>query len=148
MDIALLRSSFGLLQPSADALARRFYARLFATYPQVRPLFKTQDFTEQRRKLMASVAAVVALVDRPETLGPVLATMGRQHQELGVLPRHYEYVAGSMLAAMADEAGAAWTPEIAHTWDEALHIVAERMIAAGAGAPAPAPAPAPAGAPG
>jgi hemoglobin-like flavoprotein len=132
MNIALLRSSFAALQPSADSLARRFYARLFATYPQVRPLFKTTDFAEQRRKLMNSVAAVVAGADRPESLGPVLATMGRQHTELGVLPRHYEYVTASMLAAMADECGDAWTPEVARTWDEALRFVSDQMLAVGA----------------
>jgi len=132
MDIALLRSSFATLQPSADALARRFYARLFATYPQVRPMFKETDFNEQRRKLMASVAAVVALADKPATLSPVLATMGRQHAQLGVQPRHYEYVTASMLAAMADECGAAWTPELARTWDEALQFVSGQMIAASA----------------
>jgi hemoglobin-like flavoprotein len=138
MDIALLRSSFAALQPSADALARRFYARLFATYPQVRPMFKTTDFSEQRRKLMASVAAVVAMVDRPEALETVLAAMGRQHAELGVEPQHYEYVAASMLAAMADECGEAWTPELSRTWDAALRFVSARMIAAQAAAAAPA----------
>jgi len=57
--------------------------------------------------------------------------MGRQHSELGVLPHHYEFVTGSMLAAMADECGPAWTPELAHTWDEALRFVSSLMIAAG-----------------
>jgi hemoglobin-like flavoprotein len=132
MDAALLRSSFAALRPSADALARRFYARLFATYPQVRPLFRETDFAEQRRKLMASVAAVVAHADQPEVLAPVLTTMGRQHGDLGVCPRHYEYVTASMLAALADECGDAWTPELAHAWDEALQLVSNRMIAAAA----------------
>ena len=130
MDVVLLRSSFATLAPRADALARRFYARLFATYPQVRPMFKTTDFAEQRRKLMASVAAVVALADRPEQLEPVLAVMGRQHAELGVEPRHYEYVGASMLAALADECGEAWTPELSRTWDAALRLVSDRMLAA------------------
>src|SRR6188474_1631814 len=103
MDVALLRSSFAALQPSADALARRFYARLFATYPQIRPMFGATDFSEQRRKLMASVAAVVAMADRPEALEPVLAIMGQKHGALGVQPQHYEYMGASMLAAMADE---------------------------------------------
>lgn len=135
MDVALLRSSFATLQPSADSLARRFYARLFATYPQVRPMFKTTDFAEQRRKLMASVAAVVAMADRPEALEPVLAVMGRQHAELGVQPQHYEYVGASMLAAMADECGEAWTPELSRSWDAALRFVSARMMAAQAAAP-------------
>lgn len=129
MDIALLRSSFEQLKPQADDLAKRFYARMFSTYPQVRPLFKVTDFTEQRRKLMASVAAVVALVDRPEQLKPVLATMGRQHADLGVQPHQYDFVRASMLAAMADHLGERWTAELSHTWDEALRFVSHEMCA-------------------
>jgi len=136
MDIALLRSSFEQLKPQADDLAKRFYARMFSTYPQVRPLFKVTDFTEQRRKLMASVAAVVALVDRPEQLRPVLATMGRQHADIGVQPKQYDFVRASMLAAMADSLGERWTAELSHTWDEALRFVSDEMCAgARAGAP-------------
>jgi hemoglobin-like flavoprotein len=138
MDVALLRSSFSALQPSADALARRFYARLFATYPQLRPMFRETDFSEQRRKLMASVAAVVANADRPDALEPVLATMGRQHAALGVQPLHYEHVSASMLAALADECGEAWTPELSRTWDAALRFVSTRMLAAQAAAQLPA----------
>ena len=137
MDIALLRSSFVTIKPQADDLAQRFYARMFSTYPQVRPLFKTQDFAEQRRKLMASVAAVVALVDRPEQLKPVLATMGRQHADIGVQPHQYDFVRASMLAAMADSLGERWTAELSHTWDEALRFVSDEMRA-GARAVAPA----------
>jgi hemoglobin-like flavoprotein len=136
MDIPLLRSSFDQLKPQADDLAQRFYARLFSTYPQVRPLFRTNDFAEQRRKLMASVAAVVSMVDRPEQLRPVLATMGRQHAELGVQPRQYDFVRASMLAAMADSLGERWTAELSHTWDEALRFVSDEMCA-GARAAAP-----------
>lgn len=137
MDITLLRSSFETLKPQADDLAKRFYARLFSTYPQVRPLFRVTDFGEQRKKLMASVAAVVALVDRPEQLKPVLATMGRQHGELGVQPRQYDFVRASMLAAMSDSLGERWTPELSHTWDEALRFVSDEMCgAARAGTPA------------
>lgn len=137
MDIALLRSSFETIKPQADDLARRFYARMFSTYPQVRPLFKTQDFSEQRRKLMASVAAVVALVDRPEQLKPVLATMGRQHADIGVQAHQYDFVRASMLAAMADHLGERWTAELSHTWDEALRFVSDEMCA-GARAAVPA----------
>ena len=102
---------------------------MFSTYPQVRPLFKVTDFTEQRRKLMASVAAVVALVDRPEPLRPVLATMGRQHADFGVQPGQYDFVRASMLAAMADSLGERWTAELSHTWDEALRFVSDEMCA-------------------
>ncbi len=132
MDVSLLRASFQRLSPDADALARRFYARMFATYPQVRPLFKLDDFTEQRRKLMASVAAVVANVEKPEVLLPLLRKMGAEHEGYGVQPHQYDYVRASMLSAMADTLGKDWTPEISAAWDEALRTVSAIMCPASA----------------
>jgi hemoglobin-like flavoprotein len=131
MNVTLLRQSFDRLAPNADSLAKRFYARMFSTYPQVRSLFDgVADFAEQRRKLMASVAAVVASVDKPEALEPLLHKMGREHVEYGVQPHQYDYVRASMLAAMSDELGDEWTPEIAATWDEALRAVSDIMCSA------------------
>ena len=130
MNVTVLRSTFAELAPHADDVARAFYARLFSTWPQARPLFTETDFTEQRRKLMASVAAVVAAVDKPEALAPALQSLGRRHGEIGIQPRHYQWVSAAMLATLSDRFGERWTPEVAHTWDEALHVVSQSMIAA------------------
>jgi hemoglobin-like flavoprotein len=130
MDVALLRRSFEALAPRADELARAFYERLLGTFPQVRPLFAATDFDSQRVKLMQSVAAVVALVDRPDELTPVLEQLGRSHQGYGVRPEMYGYVSFSLLATLADFAGEAWTEEVARTWEAALSAVGAAMIAA------------------
>jgi hemoglobin-like flavoprotein len=116
--------------PHADDVARAFYARLFSTWPQARPLFSGTDFNEQRRKLMASVAAVVTVVDKPDVLAPALQSLGRRHGAIGIQPRHYHWVSTAMLATLSDRFGPRWTPEVAHTWDEALHAVSQSMIAA------------------
>lgn len=130
MDITLLRTSWQSLSPRADELARTFYGRLLGTFPQVRPLFARTDFESQRVKLMQSVAAVVALVDRPDDLAPVLARLGASHQGYGVTPVMYRYVSFSMLASLADVAGEAWTEDLARTWEAALEHVGAAMIAA------------------
>jgi len=69
LNVTLLRSTFDQIAPRADDVAQRFYARMFTVYPQVRPLFANTVPAEQRKKLMASIATVVALVDRPEDAG-------------------------------------------------------------------------------
>jgi methyl-accepting chemotaxis protein len=129
VNVALLRSSFQAIAPRADDVARRFYARMFAVYPQVRPLFAGTDPDAQRSKLMASVAAVVALVDRPDELEPVLQQMGARHEDYGVQAHQYEYVCASMLATLAETLGEGWTAEVAQTWSDALRHVSDRMIA-------------------
>lgn len=130
MNVPLLRSTFQQLAPVADDVAARFYARMFSVYPQVVPLFRDTDPVAQRKKLMASVAAVVTLVDRPDELEPVLEQMGRSHEGYGVQPLQYEFVCASMLATMAETLGDAWTAEVSETWAAALRHVSDRMIAA------------------
>lgn len=136
MDVLALRATFAEIAPHADEVARAFYARLFGTWPQARALFHETDFNEQRRKLMASVAAVVGAVDRPDVLHPVLDDLGRRHGALGIEPRHYAWVSAAMLGTLAERLGPRWTPAVATAWDEALHAVSQRMIAAAARAPA------------
>ncbi|GJM20584.1 MAG: flavohemoprotein [Planctomycetota bacterium] len=130
MNISLLRESFNLVRPHADAVAQDFYATLFSTYPQVKPLFKNADPAEQRRKLMASVAAVVAAADEPEVLEPVLEAMGARHVDYGVSADMYAPVTHTMMGALARAAGEAWTPELASSWLAALEMVSARMIEA------------------
>lgn len=130
MNVSLLRESFDMVRPHADEVAQDFYATLFATYPQVRPLFVNADPAEQRRKLMASVAAVVAAADAPEALEPVLQQMGERHVGYGVTEQMYGPVTHTMMGALSRAAGDAWTPELADTWLAALEMVSARMIAA------------------
>jgi hemoglobin-like flavoprotein len=130
MNVELLRSTFERVRPIADDAARNFYGHMFKVYPQVKPLFANTDFTEQRKKLMASVAAVVALVDKPDELGPVLEKMGESHAGYGVEAHQYAYVSASMLTTLADALGDDWTPEVASIWANALALVSEKMIEA------------------
>jgi hypothetical protein len=61
--VALVQTSFAKVAPVADQAAQIFYDRLFAVAPQVRSLFPN-DMTEQRRKLMATLAVVVNGLDK------------------------------------------------------------------------------------
>lgn len=130
MNASLLRETFAALAPRADDVARAFYARLFSTFPQLRPMFRETDFREQRRKLMASVAFVVAHADRPAELLAALDELGRLHGRIGTLPQHYPWVSATLLSVLADQLGPRWTPETAAAWEAALLSVSERMIAA------------------
>ncbi|MHC5209254.1 MAG: globin domain-containing protein [Planctomycetota bacterium] len=79
---------------------------------------------------MASIAAVVAMVDRPDELGPVLQQLGSNHLAYGVAPHHYDYVCASMLSSLAETFRDDWTAELAETWAYALRHVSDLMIAA------------------
>jgi len=133
VNVTLLRETFAQLAPHADDVAAAFYARLFSTFPQLRPLFGDLDFREQRKKLMASLTLVVNSADRPAVLLPALDELGRLHGRIGTLPQHYPWVSATLLSVLADRLGPRWTPEVAASWEAALLFVSERMIAAQAG---------------
>ena len=56
--VKLVQQSFAKVAPISETAAVLFYDRLFEVAPSVKPMFPA-DMTEQRKKLMAMLAAVV-----------------------------------------------------------------------------------------
>ncbi|WP_052889633.1 globin family protein [Thermogemmatispora carboxidivorans] len=131
MNAPLLKESFGLIAPQKEAFARQFYERLFATYPQTRPLFANTDMRRQEGALMATLAAVVAGVERGENLGPVLHKLGERHYRYGVQPEHYPLVGQALIATFVDFLGPRFTPAMQDAWVQAFEVISSQMIAAG-----------------
>ena len=127
--VALIRSSFALVAPQAEELARHFYATLFSRAPETRDLFPV-NMEVQRSRLLRALVHVVQMVDRPDELVPFLEQLGRDHRKFGVLARHYDAVGAALLSAIGEFAGPAWTPTIEKAWTDAYGIVAGAMRAA------------------
>jgi hemoglobin-like flavoprotein len=127
MNVTLLRSSFELLKPRAQALVDRFYAILFERYPALKLLFARTAMPEQKGKLIQALAFVVANLERPEALRDALSGMGQRHRGYGVTDDMYEAVGECLLAAMEETAGPAWTPELHDAWAAAYGAVAHLM---------------------
>ncbi|WP_376796602.1 globin family protein [Thermogemmatispora sp.] len=131
MNAPLLKESFGLIAPQKEAFARRFYERLFAAYPQTRLLFAGTDMRRQESALMATLAAVVAGVERGENLEPVLRRLGERHYRYGVQPEHYPLVGQALLATFGDFLGPRFSPAMHDAWAQAFEVISSQMIAAG-----------------
>lgn len=129
--IQLIRESFALVGPRADVVALVFYQRLFELDPALRPLFRA-DVTEQGRKLMQMLAAAVRLLDRPESLVPVLEDLGRRHVGYGVRDEHYDTVGNALLWAFDQALRGQFTPAAHHAWGELYAVVAATMKRAAA----------------
>ena len=93
----LVKETWRKVAPMADTAARLFYDRLFEIDTTTRPLFKTTDLAEQRRKLIQALTVVVKGIDHLEALRPMLADMGRRHAQYGVTDGHYDSVGAALL---------------------------------------------------
>jgi hemoglobin-like flavoprotein len=131
--VKLIQDSFAKVAPIADTAAEIFYDRLFAVAPQVRPLFP-DDMTEQRRKLMATLAVVVNGLTDLDAILPAASALAKRHVAYGAEPAHYPVVGEALLWTLARGLGPGWTPEVATAWTGAYAMLSEFMIGEACGA--------------
>jgi NAD(P)H-flavin reductase/hemoglobin-like flavoprotein len=138
-DTQLIRDSWAAIEPRADWAAKLFYARIFRAHPAAREMFPVV-MEVQRDRLLGSLLRIVGGLTSPETLGPYLAQLGRDHRKFGVLPEHYAAVGEALIGTLRECAGPAWTPEVEAAWARALEKVSTIMVDAAIRAAAAEPA--------
>src|SRR5246127_1135921 len=125
--VTLVQQTFALVVPVADKAAETFYGRLFDVAPAVKPLFRG-DMTEQRHKLMATLAVVVrGLSDLPSIL-PAASALAKRHVDYGAKPEHYPVVGSALLWTLEKGLGDGWTSEVASAWREAYGVLSGFMM--------------------
>jgi len=124
--VQIIRSSFALVEPQAEALGRHFYATLFSRAPETRDLFPV-NMEVQRSRLLRALVHVVQMVDQTDDLVPFLQQLGRDHRKFGVVAQHYDAVGVALLSTIATFSGPAWTPEVEKAWTDAYDEVAGAM---------------------
>ena len=125
--IKLVQDSFSKVAPISEQAAVLFYGRLFEIAPQVRAMFP-DDMTEQRRKLMATLAIVVnGLSDLPSIL-PAASALATRHVAYGAKAEHYPVVGSALLWTLEQGLGKDWTPAVADAWTAAYTTLSTFMI--------------------
>lgn len=129
--IEIVQQSFAKVAPIADVAAQLFYERLFVVQPSFRPMFPA-DLTEQRGKLMKTLALAVAGLTHVEKVLPALQNLGRRHVAYGVLDEHYDIVGATLIWTLEQGLGDDFTDEVRDAWVTTYTIVADVMKAAAA----------------
>lgn len=127
--VELVQTSFRSVMPIADKAAELFYGRLFETNPEVKSMFP-EDLTEQRKKLMASLATVVSGLSQPETVLPAIKELGARHAKYGAEAAHYEPVGAALIWTLGQGLGDAFTDDVRDAWIAAYGILSSTMIEA------------------
>lgn len=127
--ITLVQKSFKAVAPIAEEAGALFYARLFETHPELRPMFPN-DIGPQAKKLMQILAMVVNGLHRLDELMPVIESLARRHAAYGVQPAHYPMVGEALIWAFEQALGDAFTPDVRQAWVVAYATLSDAMIAA------------------
>lgn len=127
LDVELLRSSFQAVVEREPELARRFYDRLFAQYPQVQPMFQGRSRNLQEQMLSQALIAVLEHLEDAAWFGENLRALGEKHAEYGVTPEMYGWVGESLIATLREVCGDRWSQELERVWSAAYAAIAETM---------------------
>lgn len=125
--VALVQQSFAKVAPISDQAATIFYDRLFEIAPAVKAMFPS-DMTEQRKKLMATLAVVVNGLSNLESVLPAAGALAKRHVSYGAKPEHYPVVGSALLWTLETGLGSGWTPEVASAWSAAYATLSGFMI--------------------
>ena len=125
--VALVQESFAKVAPISEQAAVIFYDRLFEVAPSVRAMFPF-DMTEQRRKLMGVLAAVVNGLSNLESILPAASALAKRHVGYGAKPEHYPVVGSTLLWTLEKGLGDAWNPDVAAAWTAAYETLSAYMI--------------------
>ncbi|MGY4310063.1 hemoglobin-like flavoprotein [Bradyrhizobium sp. USDA 4369] len=125
--ITLVQESFAKVAPISEQAAVLFYDRLFEVAPPVRAMFPV-DLTEQRKKLMGTLAVVVGGLSNLDSVLPAASALAKRHVNYGAKPEHYPVVGAALLWTLEKGLGEAWTPEVAEAWTAAYATLSGYMI--------------------
>jgi hemoglobin-like flavoprotein len=125
--VLLVQQSFAKVAPISEQAATIFYDRLFEVAPSVRAMFP-DDMTEQRKKLMATLAVVVGGLSNIEVVLPAASALAKRHVSYGARPEHYPVVGGALLFTLEKGLGDSWTPPVAAAWTAAYGTLSTSMI--------------------
>jgi len=132
--IKLVQQSFAKVAPISEQAAVIFYDRLFEIAPSVKSMFPA-DLTEQRKKLMATLAVVVNGLGNLESVLPAASALAKRHVSYGAKAEHYPVVGAALLWTLEKGLGDAWTPEVAGAWSAAYGTLSGFMISEAYGRP-------------
>jgi nitric oxide dioxygenase len=132
--VKLVQQSFATVAPISETAAVLFYDRLFEIAPTVRAMFPA-DMTEQRKKLMATLAAVVNGLANLDSILPAASALAKRHVAYGARAEHYPVVGSALLWTLEKGLGEGWTPELADAWKTAYGTLSGYMISEAYGRP-------------
>lgn len=106
-----------------------FYNRLFEVEPSVKSLFR-ESIAERSKTLIATLAYIVAKLDKLEDIIGEVRKLAQRHTVYGVKPEHYIIAGDILIWTLEQGLGENWNKEVKEAWIECYTILSDAMIEA------------------
>ena len=135
-DVELVRESWSWVKPADGdwtGVGVLFYDTLFEAHPELtQTIFKNTDKKEQAMRLMPMIDSAVNLLEKPDTLVPVLRKLGERHAGYGVEDCHYAPVGEALIATLQKGVGDKLTDAHVAAWLKIYGVIETEMKAGAA----------------
>jgi ferredoxin-NADP reductase/hemoglobin-like flavoprotein len=138
--LALVRQGFAAVGAKPAVFTSSLYEDFFTSNPRYQKYFAAGDEARRDERTLEAATRVIAGLDRPGALLPLLRKLALEYRKYGVREPHYRAFAGSVMTALERTIGDAWTYEAAVAWVDELTMVASAMLGIAAEAEAQGPA--------
>lgn len=104
-DSDVLRDLLEEVLATSDNFPADFYARLFATRPELKPLFFRSSPDAQQKMFAQKLMLLVDVLDQPERLEAELRHVKASHANYGVTREMYAWVGEALVATVSAALG-------------------------------------------
>lgn len=127
-DARLLRDTLELTLSRDDSFPTRFYDRLFAAHPEVRPMFHRHSPGALRKMFAQKLTVLVDQLEDPDKLGRELAALAASHAGYGVTIEMYAWVGTALIATLREACEDTWTPDAERAWTTTYAAVTQAIL--------------------
>ncbi len=124
----LLRETLELTLAHDDTFPQRFYDRLFAAHPEVRPLFHRSSTGALHKMFAQKLTAIVDHIDDPAWLERELGRLAANHAGYGVTADMYPWVGEALIATLREACGPAWSDAAERAWVNAYAALSRAIV--------------------
>ncbi len=114
--VALVRATFGWLEPKSDVAALAFFQRLFALDPSMRALVQGDDIDAEAGHWMDLLRAASELADQPRALQARFARDDARLFQASAAQGRRAAVGDALLWSLGTTLGREFTPEARAAW--------------------------------
>lgn len=126
-DILLVQTSWNLVSEYSTEIIRLFYKYLFESAPEVKPMFRSDQATQEQRMALM-INTIVNSVDSLDEFRGSISQLAKSHTHMGVKREYFPLVVNALVNSIEEQYGRGFTSAHRRAWLKILTHISNIMI--------------------
>ena len=126
-DILLVQTSWNLVSEYSTDIIKLFYKYLFESAPEVKPMFKSDQSTQEKRMALM-INTIVNSVDSLDEFRGSISQLAKSHTHMGVKREYFPLVVNALVNSVEEQYGKGFSSAHRKAWLKILTHISNIMI--------------------